>query len=78
MKDFEKFKDINTGKKKVRGQGSTLQSSECEAPSPTSPIVSSPNISYFSLNLNENFSGHYTSSELPIGGEEIKIKEIKR
>ncbi|KAG5578089.1 hypothetical protein H5410_058223 [Solanum commersonii] len=78
MKDFEKFKDIDIEKKKVRGQVSTLQSSESEAPSPTSPIVSSPNISSFSLNLNENFSGHYTSSERPIGGEVIKIKEIKR
>ncbi|XP_049367073.1 uncharacterized protein LOC125831987 [Solanum verrucosum] len=77
MKDFEKFKDIDTGKKKVRGQGSTLQSSESEAPSPTSPIVSSPNLSYFSLNLNENFSGHYTSSERPIGVKKSKLKRSK-
>ncbi|KAG5632229.1 hypothetical protein H5410_003946 [Solanum commersonii] len=72
MKDFEKFKDIDIGKKKVRGQGSTLQSSESEAPSPTSPIVSS-----FSLNLNENFSGHYTSSERPIGVKKSKLKRSK-
>jgi len=77
MKDFEKFKDIDTGKKKVRGQGSTLQSSESEAPSPTSPIVSSPNLSSFSLNLNENFSGHYTSSERPIGVKKSKLKRSK-
>ncbi|WMV11608.1 hypothetical protein MTR67_004993 [Solanum verrucosum] len=77
MKDFEKLKDINTGKKKVRGQGSTLQSSESEAPSPTSPIVSSPNISCFSLNLNENFSSHYTSSECSIGVKKSKLKRSK-
>ncbi|XP_049384591.1 uncharacterized protein LOC125848707 isoform X2 [Solanum stenotomum] len=77
MKDFEKFKDIDTGKKKVRGQGSTLQSSESEAPSPTSPIVSSPNLSSFSLNLNENFSDHYTSSERPIGVKKSKLKRSK-
>ncbi|KAG5614117.1 hypothetical protein H5410_013941, partial [Solanum commersonii] len=77
MKDFEKFKDIDIGKKKVRGQGSTLQSLESEAPSPTSPIVSSPNLSSFSLDLNENFSGHYTSSERPIGVKKSKLKRSK-
>ncbi|KAG5582821.1 hypothetical protein H5410_053448 [Solanum commersonii] len=77
MKDFEKFKDIDIGKKKIRGQGSTLQSSESEATSPTSPIVSSPNLSSFSLNLNENFSGHYTSSEQPIGVKKSKLKRSK-
>ncbi|KAG5625128.1 hypothetical protein H5410_010346 [Solanum commersonii] len=77
MKDFEKFKDIDIGKKKVQGQGSTLQSSESEVPSPTSPIVSSPNLSSFSLNLNENFSGHYTSSERPIGVKKSKLKRSK-
>ncbi|KAK4723971.1 hypothetical protein R3W88_026750 [Solanum pinnatisectum] len=76
MKDFEKFKDIDTGKKKVQGQGSTLQSSESKAPSPTSPIVSSPNLSSFSLNLNENFSDH-TSSERPIGVKKSKLKRSK-
>ncbi|KAK4729959.1 hypothetical protein R3W88_022947 [Solanum pinnatisectum] len=65
MKDFEKFKDIDTGKKK-----------ESEAPSPTSPIVSSPNLSSFSLNLNENFSDH-TSSERPIGVKKSKLKRSK-
>ncbi|KAG5623248.1 hypothetical protein H5410_008466 [Solanum commersonii] len=64
-------------KKKVRGQSSTLQSSESEAPSPTSPIVSSPNLSSFSLNLNENFSGHYISSERPIGVKKSKLKRSK-
>ncbi|XP_015168559.1 uncharacterized protein [Solanum tuberosum] len=77
MKDFEKFKDIDTGKKKVRGQDSTLQSSESEARSPSSPIVSSPNLSSFSLNLNENFSGHCTSFERPIGVKKSKLKRSK-
>uniref|UniRef100_M0ZQE5 No apical meristem-associated C-terminal domain-containing protein n=1 Tax=Solanum tuberosum TaxID=4113 RepID=M0ZQE5_SOLTU len=45
--------------------------------SPTSPIVSSPNLSSFSLNLNENFSGHYTSSERPIGVKKSKLKRSK-
>ncbi|KAG5571036.1 hypothetical protein H5410_060802 [Solanum commersonii] len=48
-----------------------------EAPSPTSPIVLSPNLSSFSLNLNENFSGHYTSSERPIGVKKSKLKRSK-
>ncbi|KAG5601012.1 hypothetical protein H5410_032382 [Solanum commersonii] len=77
MKDFKKFKDIDIGKKKVRGQGSTLQSSKSETPSSTSPIVSSPNLSSFSLNLNENFSGHYTSPERPIGVKKSKLKRSK-
>ncbi|KAK4737340.1 hypothetical protein R3W88_001037 [Solanum pinnatisectum] len=43
---------------------------------PTSPIVSSPNLSSFSLNLNENFSDH-TSSERPIGVKKSKLKRSK-
>ncbi|WMV20485.1 hypothetical protein MTR67_013870 [Solanum verrucosum] len=50
---------------------------ESEAPSPTSPIVSSPNLSSFSLNLNDNFSSHYTSSERHIGVKKSKLKRSK-
>ncbi|KAG5615755.1 hypothetical protein H5410_015579 [Solanum commersonii] len=86
MKDFEKFKDIDTEKKKVQGQGSSLQSSESEAPILNhlmkcnhlqNPIVSSPNLSSFSLNLNEDFAGDYTSLERPIGVKKSKMKLTK-
>ncbi|KAG5581793.1 hypothetical protein H5410_052420 [Solanum commersonii] len=55
MKDFEKFKDINIGKKKYH-------------------LL---NYHLFSLNLNDNFSGHYISSELPIGVKKSKLKRSK-
>ena len=59
------------------GQDSTLQSYDSEAPSPISPIISSPNLSSFSFNLNENFSCHLTSSELPIGVKKPNLRDQK-
>ncbi|KAK4738960.1 hypothetical protein R3W88_002657 [Solanum pinnatisectum] len=74
MKDFAKFKDIDVGKKKVRNEGSFCISSESEAPSPDSPIISSPNLSIFSLNLNADITGNSTSSQRPSGVKKAKMK----
>ncbi|XP_059298710.1 uncharacterized protein LOC132051587 [Lycium ferocissimum] len=74
MKDFEKFKDVDAGSKKVRKQGSSYISSESETPTPDSPLVSSPNLSSFSLNLNEDVAGDSTSSQRPIGVKKAKLR----
>ncbi|OIT33347.1 hypothetical protein A4A49_65692, partial [Nicotiana attenuata] len=67
MKDFEKFNDVDFGRTKARKHGSTYVSSESEAPTPDSPLVSSPNLSSFSLYLNEDVAGEATSAQRPIG-----------
>ncbi|XP_070006529.1 uncharacterized protein LOC107829311 [Nicotiana tabacum] len=54
MKYFEKFSDVDFGRTKVRKHGSTYVSSESEARTPSSPLVSFPNLSSFSLKLNED------------------------
>ncbi|XP_060190743.1 uncharacterized protein LOC132620030 [Lycium barbarum] len=74
MKDFEKFKDVDVGSKNVRKQGSSYISSESETPTPDSPLVSSPNLSSFSLNLNEDVAGDSTSSQRPIGVKKAKLE----
>ncbi|OIT37375.1 hypothetical protein A4A49_52523 [Nicotiana attenuata] len=66
MEDFEKFSDVDFGRTKARKHGSTYVSSESKAPTPSSPLVSSPNLSSFSLNLNEDVAGEATSSQRPI------------
>ncbi|XP_060203105.1 uncharacterized protein LOC132631550 [Lycium barbarum] len=74
MKDFEKFNDDDAGRKKARKQGYTNISSESETPIPDSPFVSSPNLSSFSLNLNEDVAGDSTSSQRPSGVKKANMK----
>ncbi|XP_009603854.3 uncharacterized protein LOC107766721 [Nicotiana tabacum] len=61
-KEFEKFNDGDFGRKKTRKQGYANISSDSENPIPDSPYLSSPNLSSFSLNLNEDVAGDSTSS----------------
>ncbi|XP_059310286.1 uncharacterized protein LOC132061500 [Lycium ferocissimum] len=89
MNDFEKFKDVDAGSKKVRKQGSSYISSESETPTPDSPLVSSPNLSSFSLNLNEDVaennrlvellakSGADRQRDLEMKDRTLKLKEFR-
>nr|XP_016489892.1 PREDICTED: uncharacterized protein LOC107809735 [Nicotiana tabacum] len=74
LKDFEKFSDVDFGITKPRKHGSTYVSSESEAPIPDSPLMSSPNLPSFSLNLNKDVAGEATSSQRPIGVKKAKLK----
>nr|XP_016512269.1 PREDICTED: uncharacterized protein LOC107829311 [Nicotiana tabacum] len=74
MKYFEKFSDVDFGRTKVRKHGSTYVSSESEARTPSSPLVSFPNLSSFSLKLNEDVAGEATSSQRLIGVKKAKLK----
>nr|XP_016488033.1 PREDICTED: uncharacterized protein LOC107808061 [Nicotiana tabacum] len=52
-----------------------LEETKCsEAPTPDSPLVSSPNLSSFSLNLNEDVASEATSSQRPIRVKKAKLK----
>ncbi|XP_009786741.1 uncharacterized protein [Nicotiana sylvestris] len=74
MKDFEKFNDSDFRRRKPRKQGNANISSESENPSPNSPYLSSPNLSSFSLNLNEDVAGDSTTSPRPSRVKKAKMK----
>ncbi|KAG8662152.1 hypothetical protein MANES_01G069750v8 [Manihot esculenta] len=75
MKDAEKFKDCSSKKKIVQNQSSSYVSSESDNPTPDSPMVPSPNLSSFSIHLNEDIAGDYTSSNRPLGVKKAKLKK---
>ncbi|XP_019242047.1 PREDICTED: uncharacterized protein LOC109222100 [Nicotiana attenuata] len=75
MKDFEKFNDVDFGRKKPRKQGNANISSVSENPTPDSPYLSSPNLSSFSLNLNGDVAGDSTTSQRPSGVKKEKMKK---
>ena len=50
-------------------------SSESDNPTPDSPMVPSSNLSSFSIHLNEDIAGDYTSSDRPLGVKKAKLKK---
>ncbi|KAG8640987.1 hypothetical protein MANES_13G094101v8 [Manihot esculenta] len=44
-------------------------------PTPDSPMVPSSNLSSFSIHLNEDIAGYYTSSDRPLGVKKAKLKK---
>jgi hypothetical protein len=74
VKDFEKFKDdVPTARQVIRSQNASYDSSQSDNPTPESPISSSPGLSSFSPNLDDDvFCG--TSSQRPIGVKKAKLK----
>ena len=50
-------------------------SSESDNPTPDSPMVPSLNLSSFSIHLNEDIAGDYTSSDRPLGVKKAELKK---
>ena len=78
MKDFEKFKDhVSTRRgKSYMKNVNYVSSNESDDPTPQSPAPDSPNLSSFSINLDDTILGG-SSCDRPIGIKKAKLKKKK-